>query len=477
MNLQHRHHAIKTLIEKYKSNFQFFWNNRKTLGAPEKLRHELEFLPTALALQETPVSPAPRIALWVMIGFVCLLILWMLIGKIDIVVTAQGKIIPNDKVKVIQPLETATVKQILVADGQEVKTGASLIELDSTVTYADVARLTSEYTVALLQSARAEGFLTALEANANIALLGNSKEMIPHHAVFSEQRLLDAEYVEYLDKKNNFEAEIVHRQAEEKTILVSIEKLKKTVPLITKQAFDYKNFLGKHYVSKHAYYEKEQLRLEAERDLAVHLSRLDEIKTAIAAIKQKQTVLFSETKRIVLDKLQESNQKIASLKQELLKAKQRNRLMRLTAPVDGTVQQLAVHTIGGVVTSAQILMVVVPKEHPLEAEVFIENKDIGFVYVAQKAEVKIEAFPYTKHGTLAGDVKHLSMDAISDEKMGLVYSARIRLSKQKMRIEQKHIPLTPGMAVTAEIKTGRRRIIEYFLSPLLQYQSESLKER
>jgi hemolysin D len=161
----------------------------------------------------------------------------------------------------------------------------------------------------------------------------------------------------------------------------------------------------------------------------------------------------------------------------LLKAEQRNRLTQLTAPVDGTVQQLAVHTVGGVVTEAQPLMVIVPKDNPLQVEVYLENKDIGFVKAGLAAEVKVEAFPYTKYGTLQGKVLHISNDAINDEKRGLIYLARIQLEKATMRLEEREVSLTPGMAVTVEIKTGNRRVIEYVLSPLLQYSSESFKER
>ncbi|BBA32640.1 HlyD family secretion protein [Methylocaldum marinum] len=151
--------------------------------------------------------------------------------------------------------------------------------------------------------------------------------------------------------------------------------------------------------------------------------------------------------------------------------------MTLAAPVDGVVQQLAVHTVGGVVTPAQPLLVIVPRDNPLEVEAFIQNKDIGFVNAGQEAEVKIETFPFTKYGTIPAKVMQVSNDAIQDEKRGLIYAARVALSHATMVVEEKAVNLTPGMAVTVEIKTGKRRLIEYFLSPLLQYEDESLRER
>jgi hemolysin D len=185
----------------------------------------------------------------------------------------------------------------------------------------------------------------------------------------------------------------------------------------------------------------------------------------------------AETRRLALDSLDDAEKKIGVLAQELVKASSRSRLLTLTAPVEGTVQQLAVHTVGGVVTEAQALMVIVPRDEAVEVEAFVENKDIGFVNVGQRAAVKVETFPFTKYGTIEAEVTQVSNDAISDEKKGLLYSMRARLAQATIRVEEKSVLLSPGMAVTVEIKTGKRRVIEYFLSPLLQYGDESLRER
>lgn len=211
--------------------------------------------------------------------------------------------------------------------------------------------------------------------------------------------------------------------------------------------------------------------------MAIQKSRLDELSAALQEGRNQRTALTAETRRLTLDSLTDGEQKASTLAQERVKAESRGQLMTLTAPVDGTVQQLAVHTVGGVVTPAQPLLVVVPREHALEVEAFLENKDIGFVAAGQEAVVKIETFPYTKYGTVPATVAHVSDDAIADEKKGLVYAARVRLGQTAIRVEEKLVNLSPGMAVTVEIKTGRRRVIEYFLSPLLQYKDESLRER
>lgn len=178
-----------------------------------------------------------------------------------------------------------------------------------------------------------------------------------------------------------------------------------------------------------------------------------------------------------LAELTDAKRRGQGLSQETIKATQRNQLQRLTAPVDGVVQQLAVHTIGGVVTPAQQLMVIVPQEEGIEVEAVITNRDIGFVREGQAAEVKIDAFPYTKYGAIDAELVNLSNDAVPDEKLGLIYTARVLLKQSAIRVEEKMINLSPGMSVTVEVKTGKRRLIEYVLSPLMQYADESVRER
>jgi hemolysin D len=187
--------------------------------------------------------------------------------------------------------------------------------------------------------------------------------------------------------------------------------------------------------------------------------------------------VIAETRGTALNVRQEAQVQATSLHQELIKAQQRSKFTHLTSPVDGVVQQLAVHTIGGVVTEAQQLMIIVPSDNPLIVDVMVQNKDIGFVYPGQVAVIKVETFPFTKYGTIDATVTTVSNDAIQDEKLGLIYAARLKLSRSTIAVEDKIINLSAGMAVSAEMKTGRRRVIEYFLSPLMQYKDESLHER
>jgi hemolysin D len=467
--------ALSDFAKRYAAIFKHVWAERHKLDSPIRRGHEAEFLPAALELQETPVSPAPRVVMWLLIAFVAIAVLWSIFGKIEVVATAQGKIIPSGGSKVIQPLEAATVKVIHVRDGQQVKAGDVLIELDATTTDADTKRIGNDYLTTHLQAERSKALLASIDSHIppTIQKLSDVTEDRLHH----EQVILDGQYSEFMAKLVSIEANVARREAELRSTQEVVRKLEQTVPIARQRAQDYKSLVEKNFVSNHGYLEKEQVRIEQEADLATQRSRIKELVAALNEGRSQRVALIAEARRTTLDTLNEAEQKTTGNSQELIKAKTRGSLMRLASPVDGTVQQLAIHTVGGVVTPAQALMVVVPQDNTLEVEAFLENKDIGFVNAGQEAAVKVETFPFTKYGTIESKVIHVSHDAIQDEKRGLIYSTRVRLAKATMQVEDKLINLTPGMAVTVEVKTASRRVIEYFLSPLMQYKDESLRER
>jgi membrane fusion protein, hemolysin D len=239
--------------------------------------------------------------------------------------------------------------------------------------------------------------------------------------------------------------------------------------------------------------------VEQQEELSVQKSHLQEAEAAVAAIRETRSQAVAEYRRTLSDQLAKSEQKANGLAHDLIKAEQRTKLQQLTAPVDGVVQQLAIHTVGGVVTPAQSLLVVVPSDSRLEIEAMVSNRDIGFVHAGQEAEIKIDTFNFTRYGLLHGRVLGVSQDAIirdrqpdrssgdrglgtpndSSEPKGqeLSYSASISLDRTKMQIDDRLVDLSPGMAVTVEIKTGSRMILSYLLSPLLRYRQETLRER
>jgi hemolysin D len=470
-----KRHALADLFTRYAKIFRHAWSQRSETDTPVLQSHEAQFLPAALALRDTPVHPAPRITLWLIITFALIAVLWATFGRIDVVATAIGKIIPNDRTKVIQPMETAVVKAIHVRDGQAVALGQVLIELDATAATADSDRLRNEALTARLEALRAQALLAALASGTPPRL--QTLNGADSTRLLAEQIQAAGQYQEYQARQLQLQAEIARRRAELQTTQDQVVKLEQTVPIARQRAQDYQKLVRENFISQHGYLEREQARIEQEQDLASSRSRVAEIRAALMEAQQQQATLTAETRRQLLDQNNLAAQKAASLEQEQVKADQRGRLMYMIAPVAGTVQQLAVHTVGGVVTPAQPLMVIVPTDNVLEVEAMLPNKDIGFVNPGQDAEVKVETFPFTRYGTLHGTITQVSSDAIQDEKLGLVYSTRVTLARDTIRLEGKTVRLTPGMAVTVEVKTGKRRVIEYFLSPLVQVTSESLRER
>lgn len=243
----------------------------------------------------------------------------------------------------------------------------------------------------------------------------------------------------------------------------AITRYSLALPLATQRALDYKELAKTHDVSMHAYLEKEQARVDLEGQLA--------------EAKNTRAALIAETRRAAYDAQTEGDKIVGAARQDAMRTEVHSKLLKLTSPVDGTVQQLTVFTVGGVVPAAQPLMKIVPREDRLIVEAMLENKDIGFVEEGQLAAVKIAAFEYTKYGTIPARVVHVSRDAIKDEKKGLRYSVIIALDKSSISVNGHDMPLGAGMSVQVEIKTGTRRVIEYVLSPLIQHAKESLNER
>lgn len=466
-----------SLLQRYRDVWSQSWRQRKNMAVPARLAHELQFLPSALELQETPVHPAPRIFTWSITGFAALALIWACIGKIEVVAVAPGKIVPSGKTKLIQSSETAVVKAIHVSDGQLVKVGELLVELDPTAANADVSRIQSELLAARIDSARGAAMLDAInQQRPPLSLEGTITHASPEQ-VISAGRWLQGQYQEYRSSLALVDAEIHQRSAEIQSAQAQVASLQQAVPIARRLAGDYQRLLTKNYVSRHDYLEKEQSRLDLERQLSVQQASVLQHTAALEEARRRRENVIAQNRRAMLDLLQEARQKAAVLVQELAKARYQENLASLTAPVSGTVQQLAVHTVGGVVTPAQALMVIVPANQPVEVEAMLENKDVGFVHVGQPVTVKVETFTFTRYGTIDGEVLNVSEDAIEDEKRGLIYSSRIRLKSDQIQVNGRQVALSPGMSVTAEIKTDRRRVIDYVLSPLQQYKDESLRER
>lgn len=432
----------------------------------------VEFLPAVMEIQHAPPSPIGRAIAWTIIGCFSAAVAWAWFGWLDIIAVAPGKIIPSGYSKTIQPFETGVVSSIHVQDGQIVRKGDVLIELDPTQNRADRAQASNEYGAAKTEAAR----LQALIAGKSIL---EAPEDAEPALVTLQQQLLRDQLTEYQARLEAAQSLVEQRRAAVGGTRENIRRLEATVPIEAERAAAYKRLLADHYVSKMDYLQFEQQRIDKAQELAQNRQKLIQDRAALAEAEKNARALVSEFQQSKQAELAAAETKAASLAQQVVKAGQKAELQTLSSPIDGVVQQLAVHTVGGVVTPAQQLLIVVPQEHPVEVEAQVENKDVGFVKEGQDVEIKIETFPFTIYGTIPGKVLSVSDDAVPlDEKQrGLVYTTRVTLDRSTIEVEGKSVPLSPGMAVTVEVKTGRRRVMEYLLSPLLKSVNESLRER
>jgi hemolysin D len=465
-------------------------------GASVRRReHELAFLPAALEIVETPPSPVGRAIGATIVGLFAFALAWACFGTIDIVATAPGKIIPSGRSKIVQPFEIGVVRAIHVHDGQSVKQGDALIELDPTMNGAEREHLQSDLIAAQLDVAR----LRAALADGPDPLAEFRPPAGAGPALVSMQRqFLLTQTAEQRAKLAALDSQKAQKEAERDTAAAAIGKIEALIPLLQQQV-DMRRTLFEHETgSKLLYVQTVQQLVEQQQELNIQKSHYREADAAVAAITETRAQTAAEYRRALFDDFGKAEPKAAGLAQDLIKAEQRTRLQSLTTPVDGVVQQLAVHTVGGVVTPAQPLLVVVPVDSHLEIEAMISNRDIGFVEAGHQAEIKVGTFNFTRYGLLHGRVLTVSQDAIGrddpqaqtrDKAQGgedaqrtprneePVYAARVSLDRTQMQVENKLVTLSPGMAVTVEIKTGSRTIISYLLSPLRKYRQDSLRER
>ena len=458
-------------------------------------KDDLAFLPAALEIVETPPSPIGHAIGATIVALFCIALIWASFGRVDIIATASGKIVPSGRVKLIQPFETGVVRAIHVRDGQSVKAGDVLIELDPTMTTAEQEHIRSDLIAAQLDIARLRAVLSdgddpesAFEPPA-----GASADLIAMQRQFLLRQM--EEYRANLAALNGQRAQ---KEAEANTITATIAKLEADEPIIRQRVGIHKALVDKELGSKLTYLEALQQLTENANDTAVQRSRFIEAKAAVAAIIENHSQAVAEFHRKLFGELAEAERKAAGLGGDLVKAEQRTKLQILTAPVDGIVQQLSVHTVGGVVTPAQQLAVVVPSDAVLEVEALISNRDVGFVHVGQDAQIKVDTFNFTRYGVLHGRVLSVSRDSIvrdvpadktSDRAAGaestssepkgqeLSYAVRVSLDRTQIQVDGTLANLSPGMAITAEIKTGSRAVITYLLSPLLRYAHDSMRER
>jgi len=462
-----------------------------------------EFLPAALELLETPPSPVRVAGIWLICAAFTVSLVWSYFGKLDIHAVAQGRIQPSGRTKVIQPVEAGKVVAILVENGSRVKAGDVLLELDPTETGADRQSQTRD-----LESARAEAArrAVALEVarvgDGNLTALPIAFEpTLGREVRMREEMVLDSDLRQLKSIRASLIAQLAERRATRAKLVASIEARAKVIAL-SKERVNMRAVLNERGSLSRALVIEVLSQYESQvAQQVTDQGQLAEIDAAINTVSAKIDEVLSNFISEQAGKLAEAERKADRIGQDLVKATAKNERATLRAPIAGTVQQLAISTVGQVVTGAQALMTIVPTGGPIEIEAMIQNQDIGFVELGQEAVIKVEAFPFTRYGSIVGKIVRVSRDAVEERdalamsdpmtaarpagaSMGagnkgpnLVFPATVRLEKSTINVDGKDIPLSPGMSVTVEVLTGQRRAIDYVLAPLREVAAGSGRER
>ncbi|MBX9729758.1 MAG: HlyD family type I secretion periplasmic adaptor subunit [Sphingomonas sp.] len=439
-----------------------------------QVSRETEFLPAALEVVERPVSPTGRLTAWVLIALLVATLAWLILGKVDVVASATGKVLPSGSIKIVQSAGSGVVAAIHVADGDRVTKGQVLIDLDLTLSSAELEQANKALLATELDVARNRAVGDALRGG---GLHFAPPPGTPGDISATQQKLIAAQLAEVNSAVAGYSAARSSALADARAADAQRSKFDATLPILDHELDAMNRLDAQGYAPGLRLLElQRQRRVEqGDRDVALaqHARAMAEARRLAAQIAQTRDQAIRQT----LADLAKAESEAIQKREEVTKAMRRKGLKRLLSPDNGTVQQLAVHTIGGVIEPARTLMVIVPTHGEIEVEARVLNKDIGFVREGQSAEVKFEAFPFARYGTVPGKVVSLSRDAVVDPKLGATYVARIRLTRATIMVDDKPVLLSSGLAVTVDIRTGSRRIISWLLSPIQTSVSQAGRER
>lgn len=431
------------------------------------------FLPAALEIIEKPVSPTGRATTWVMLIGLTATVAWLILGKVDVVASAQGQIMPADDVKLVQAAEPGVVRRIYVHDGDIVKEGQPLVDLDPTVSGAEQVQAEKALLAARLDVARNQAIADALSGK------GFNFEPPPGtsgEVANTQHRLIAAQVAQSQAGIASMAAARRSSLADAQAASDQMRTIEKTLPVLDRELEAMHGLQAKGYAPGLRLMEMERQRHSeaGQRNIAA-AQRARALSDAVKYGEQSSQTLEQARQSAFAD-LARAQSEAMLREEELTKARQKSRSQRLVAPVDGTIQQLNVHTIGGVVEAIKPIMVVVPYGR-LTVQAKVLNKDVGLVRKGQKVSVKIEAFPFTKFGTIPGKISNISADSVSDEKLGSVYIARVIIQRPAMDRKIWAMPIGSGMTATTDILIGQRSIISYLISPLEKARREAGREK
>lgn len=456
---------------------------------------EREFLPPLLEIQETPPSPVKRWTAWTLIALTLVLIVWASLGKISVVTTAPGKFIPDGRLKEIQPLESSIVRAIDVTDGQHVHKGELLIQLDPTLNAAELLANADKYGFNRLEQARLVAELTG--SKPDFAGLGQSRSNVQ-----LEQQTLQAQQQDYATKVAEAKATIAEKSAALAAAQATLEKYQQMTVLSAEQEASARPLVPIGAISKVDYLKLKEDLVQNQNDAAAAQKTVQEDAAALVGARQALDQIKRDHAADLYHDLTQRVTEEPALKGDYDKSQKLYDLEWLRSPVDGVVQSVNVTTAGQVVTPAQTLVTIVPDGTPLIVEATVSNNDIGYIQVGQPVQVKVDTFPFEEYGTLPGTLVWISPDAedksaISqdmdtrtgavgasprqteehDANAGFVYRVHIRAVRAEFLVNGQPRSVEPGMTVQVDIQTSRRRVIAFFLSPVVKYLHEGLRVR
>jgi len=440
----------------------------------------MDFAPAIVRAQATPPSPLPRAVLYVSLVLLAALLLWAAFGRLDVVAVAPGKLVPQSFLKIVQPAESGIVREILVREGETVREGQALIRMDARISDADRRVVDNELQLKALQLRRIDAELAGIpmrrEPGDNAALFAQVEAQRAARGQ-AQQDALDAE-----------RALLAKAQQDLRVALEVEAKLRRTVPIYREQAEGWDKLAREGFAGRLMAQERQRQLIENEQDLRAQAHSVASLKATIAQSEKRIAQLASNYRRQLQNERIEAAAQRHRLAQELDKHEHRAGLLELKAPQGGVVKDLATHTPGTVVAPGTVLMTLVPRDEPLQAEVWIANVDAGFVEPEQPVRVKVASFPFQRYGMVDGVVRQVSADATDRGTEGapgraspapqpLVYRALVELKSLSVERAGARYPLAPGMQVAAEIHLGTRSVIEYLLSPIRKLAHEAGRER
>ncbi|MGH8634541.1 MAG: HlyD family type I secretion periplasmic adaptor subunit [Burkholderiales bacterium] len=437
-----------------------------------------DFAPGIINVQQQPPSPLPRSVLYALLALFAVILIWACLGQLDIVAVAQGRLVPQSFLKIVQPAEPGIVKDILVREGDSVNEGQVLVRMDTRLSDADGRTLLAELQRKRLQLRRIDAELTGkpleLQADDPAGIFAQTE------AQFQARRQA------YLDTLGTEQATLLKAQHDFKGAIEIEGKLQKTVPIYKDQAESWDRLAKEGYAGRLLALERQRTYMENEQDLRAQTQNVESLRALIAQSEKRISQITSSYRQQLQNERVETAALHHKLQQDWDKQQHRHSLLELKAPQAGIVKDLATHTPGTVVAPGTILLTLVPQDEPLVAEVWIGNIDAGFVQASQKARIKLIAYPFQKYGMLDGVVKQVSADAQEKPEpsnpaiksvQDAAYRALINLGSGHLESQGRQLRLVPGMLVNAEIHLGTRSVLEYLLSPVQKVSHEAGRER